>query len=178
MNYSRILLICSHWTHFPREDDWKPSLLRSTPMKKRECDWFSTKSLSAHAPTSSFSASWSYWTYGANEFMSAGRGSWNSMPAQCLSFTTADSLFTVYRIINVNKTEWQPASISSLLHARHCSKSFTHVLQGRDLDHMRFAHGHYQLSVYWFASLRPTFLIFKRRLVILTLMGCYEIKLR
>lgn len=44
-----------------------------------------------------------FWTYGANEFMSAGRGSWNSRPVQCLSFTTAESLFTVYRIINVNK---------------------------------------------------------------------------
>lgn len=147
-------------------------------MKKGECDWFSTMSLSAHAPTSSFSASGSYWTYGANEFMSAGRGSWNSRPVQRLSFTTAESLFTVYRIINVNKMEWQPAFISSLLHARHSSKSFTHMLQGRDLDHTRFAHGHYQLSVYWFASLRPTLLIFKRRLVILTLVGCYEIKLR
>lgn len=63
-------------------------------------------------------------------------------------------------------------------HTRHCSKYFIHTSQDRDLDHTGLHIASITSLVYYVASLKLIFHIFREGLIILNLVGYYEIKLR
>jgi len=182
MNSRRILYIRSHWDHTPREGNWKASLFIESKVKKKKKEkknlWliFPLCHRVPPAPTPSLSQLLgSYWAHWANEFISVGRGSWKPT-VQCVSFTSAECLFIAHRILNGIK--WNRNQ--HLPHPYHLpgtalSISHTHP-RGQWLRPHWVCTLTASLPEGHLASLKLTFLIFKKGLIILTIVGCYDIK--